>query len=103
VQPLAFAGQQVVVERFADEGMPEPAAGLVEDQQLPGSGLPQRVGDLRRRLVGDVREQLVVDGLSEHRGLVQHGRRWRGQLAHPGQDRVREGGREAAPHPRCGH
>src|SRR3954471_7989201 len=71
VQPSALAGQQVVVERFADERVPEAAGVGVEHQDLLEHGLAKRGSDDLERGAGDGGQQFVVDMVVDHGGGAQ--------------------------------
>ena len=94
VQPLALAGEQLVVHGFAHQRVAEPASLALQHQDLVGDGLAQRLADLADRPPGHGRQQPIVDRAADQRCLTQHGLDRLRKPGDAGEDRVANGVRE---------
>jgi hypothetical protein len=100
MQPLTFAGQQIVVERLAHQRVAEPARVAVDHQHLVQDGLTQRCS---HRLAGDLLQQHVVHLVAQHGCDVQHRLCRLGQPLDTGQDYVGQRGGHAVVDVAGGH
>ncbi len=86
VQPGPLAGEQVGVERLADQGVPEHVAvRAARHQQLLGHAVPDRVLVLGPGQPGRGPDDVVVDPAPADRRGPEHLLGRAGQLLHPGQ------------------
>ncbi len=95
VQPGPLAGQQVGVDRLAQQRVPEHVALLaVGGEQLVGHRLADRLLVLRSRQPRRGHDQLVVHPAAAHRGGAQRLLGGARQLLHPGHEQRGQAGRE---------
>ena len=91
VQPLALAGEQLVVDGFAHQGVPEAAPVASLHQDVVGDGLAQRFAHLDEWTSGHRRQQPIVDRAARRGGLAEHGLGRLGQPSDAGKDGVSNG------------
>ncbi len=97
VQPGPLAGQQVGVDRLADQRMPERVPFVaVGDQELVRDRLPDALLVLRRRQPGRLPDDVVVHPPAGHRRGAQHLLGARRQPLHPGHEQPGQPGRQLA-------
>ncbi len=95
VQPGPLAGQQVGVDRLAQQRVPERVALLaVGGEQLVSDRLADRRLVLGGRQPGRFHDQLVVHPAAAHRGGAQRLLRRHRQLLHPGHEQRGQAGRQ---------
>ncbi|MGY2701401.1 hypothetical protein ACVW2K_000985 [Nocardioides sp. HB32] len=99
VQADPLAGQQVVVHRLAEEGVPEVVATVGRDQDVHLDGLPHALVELVGTEARDLDEQVVGDLPAGDAGGADHLPRVVVEPVEAHEQHVREVGRHPAPGP----
>ena len=98
VQPGPLPGQQVPVDGFAQQRVPEDVAfGAVGHEQLVRDRLPHRGLVVVGLQAGRGADELVVGPAPGHRRRAEHPLRAVGQLLHPAEQERRQPGGQGAP------